>query len=88
MLGAGYTLHRLDLGSDDGTGTTIPLIAANLTAVSGRRMAEVLARRGGLAVLPPALAPERIESIVRSVKSRALRVAPPRPRPVAGPSPA
>ena len=64
----------VDLGSDDGTGTTIPLIAANMTAVSGRRMAEVMARRGGLAVLPQDLAPERIESIVRSVKSRDLLV--------------
>ena len=64
----------VDLGSDDGTGTTIPLIAANMTAVTGRRMAEVMARRGGLAVLPQDLAPERIDSIVRSVKSRDLLV--------------
>ena len=42
----------VDLSSLDGAGTTIPLVAANMTAVSGRRMAETLARRGGLAVLP------------------------------------
>ena len=60
----------VDLSSDDGTGTTIPLIAANMTAVSGRRMAEVMARRGGLAVLPQDLAPERLHSIIRSVKQR------------------
>ena len=64
----------VDLRSDDGSGTTIPLIAANMTAVSGRRMAEVMARRGGLAVLPQDLSPERIDSIVRSVKSRDLLV--------------
>lgn len=64
----------VDLASDDGTGTTIPLIAANMTAVTGRRMAEVMARRGGLAVLPQDLAPERIESIVRSLKERDLLV--------------
>ena len=64
----------VDLGSDDGTGTTIPLVAANMTAVSGRRMAEVMARRGGLAVLPQDLPPERIDSIVRSVKRRDLLV--------------
>ena len=64
----------VDLSSDDGTGTTIPLIAANMTAVSGRRMAEVMARRGGLAVLPQDLSGERIESIVRSVKARDLLV--------------
>lgn len=64
----------VDLASDDGSGTTIPLVAANMTAVSGRRMAEVMARRGGLAVLPQDLPPERIDSIVRSVKARDLLV--------------
>ena len=29
----------VDLSTTDGTGTTIPVIAANMTAVSGRRMA-------------------------------------------------
>ena len=60
----------VDLSSDDGTGTTIPLVAANMTAVSGRRMAETMARRGGLAVLPQDLSAERIDSIVRSLKTR------------------
>lgn len=64
----------VDLSSDDGTGTTIPLIAANMTAVSGRRMAETMARRGGLAVLPQDLPAERVDSIVRSVKVRDLLV--------------
>src|SRR5699024_8565329 len=45
-----------------------------MTAVTGRRMAEVMARRGGLAVLPQDLSSERIDSIVRSVKSRDLLV--------------
>ncbi|MCT1830221.1 GMP reductase [Brevibacterium luteolum] len=43
---------EVDLSTSDGTGTTIPLIASNMTAVSGRRMAETIARRGGMAVLP------------------------------------
>ena len=42
----------VDLGSHDGTGTTIPIVVANMTAISGRRMAETIARRGGLAVIP------------------------------------
>ena len=65
---------HVDLASDDGTGTTIPLIAANMTAVSGRRMAEVMARRGGLAVLPQDLPAERISWIIDSVKRRDLLV--------------
>ena len=43
-----------DLRSEDGTGTRIPLVAANMTAVTGRRMLETLARRGG--ALPELLA--------------------------------
>ena len=43
---------NVDLTTPDGLGTTIPIVAANMTAVAGRRMAETLARRGGLVVLP------------------------------------
>jgi len=42
----------VDLATDDGTGTTIPIVVANMTAVAGRRMAETVARRGGLVVIP------------------------------------
>src|SRR6188768_1175452 len=42
----------VDLASPDGTGTTIPIVVANMTAVAGRRMAETVARRGGITVLP------------------------------------
>src|SRR5690348_13691264 len=42
----------VDLSTADGSGTTIPIVVANMTAVAGRRMAETVARRGGLAVLP------------------------------------
>jgi len=37
---------EVDLASDDATGTTIPLVVANMTAVAGKRMAETVARRG------------------------------------------
>ena len=36
----------VDLTPVDGTGSTIPLVVANMTAVAGRRMAETVARRG------------------------------------------
>ena len=42
----------VDLTTPDGVGTTIPVVVANMTAVAGRRMAETVARRGGMAVLP------------------------------------
>ena len=42
----------VDLASDDATGTTIPLVVANMTAVAGKRMAETVARRGAMAIIP------------------------------------
>jgi IMP dehydrogenase len=62
----------VDLTTNDGTGTTIPVIAANMTAVSGRRMAETLARRGGLAVIPQDIPLEVVADVVAWVKSRDL----------------
>ncbi len=42
----------VDLTAPDGSGATIPIVVANMTAVAGRRMAETVARRGGLVILP------------------------------------
>src|SRR5690625_2582622 len=60
----------VSLDSADGTGTTIPLVAANMTAVSGRRMAETLARRGGLAVIPQDIPVDVVADVCRWIKSR------------------
>jgi IMP dehydrogenase len=46
------------------------VVAANMTSVAGRRMAETLARRGGLTVLPQDVAPEAVAEIVAWIKSR------------------
>src|SRR6201986_344919 len=62
----------VDLATNDGTGTTIPLVTANMTSVSGRRMAETVARRGGLAVIPQDIPVDVVASVVRWVKSRDL----------------
>jgi IMP dehydrogenase len=62
----------VDLSTQDGSGTTIPVIAANMTAVSGRRMAETLARRGGLAVIPQDIPLDVVADVVGFVKSRDL----------------
>ena len=60
----------VDLTTTDGSGATIPVIAANMTAVAGRRMAETLARRGALTVLPQDVAPEAVADIVGWIKAR------------------
>ncbi|MGD9995851.1 MAG: GuaB1 family IMP dehydrogenase-related protein [Ilumatobacteraceae bacterium] len=60
----------VDLTTPDRLGTTIPVVVANMTAVAGRRMAETVARRGGIAVLPQDIPLEVIEGVVDYVKSR------------------
>lgn len=60
----------VDLSTVDGSGTTIPVVVANMTAVAGRRMAETVARRGGIVVLPQDLPLSAVEHTVDFVKSR------------------
>jgi len=62
----------VDLSCADGTGNTIPVVVANMTAISGRRMAETVARRGGLAVIPQDIPAEVVREVVDFVKSRHL----------------
>lgn len=62
----------VDLSTADGSGTTIPVVVANMTAVAGRRMAETVARRGGIVVLPQDLPITAVQSTVEFVKSRDL----------------
>jgi GMP reductase len=60
----------VDLTTVDGTGTTIPVVVANMTAVAGRRMAETVARRGGLAVIPQDIPVEVVADVVSDVKAK------------------
>jgi IMP dehydrogenase len=60
----------VDLSTHDGTGTTIPIVVANMTAISGRRMAETIARRGGIAVIPQDIPIEVVSDVIKWVKSR------------------
>ncbi|MGB7167099.1 MAG: GuaB1 family IMP dehydrogenase-related protein, partial [Mycobacterium sp.] len=64
----------VDLSTKDGSGTTIPVVVANMTAVAGRRMAETVARRGGIVVLPQDLPITAVQQTVDFVKSRDLVV--------------
>src|SRR5690242_4699189 len=60
----------VDLTTSDGSGATIPIIVANMTAVAGRRMAETVARRGGVTVLPQDIPAEVVREVVGWVKAR------------------
>jgi IMP dehydrogenase len=60
----------VDLSTADQIGTNIPIVVSNMTAVAGRRMAETVARRGGLVVLPQDIPLDIIQTVVEHVKSR------------------
>ncbi len=64
----------VDLSTSDGSGTTIPVVVANMTAVAGRRMAETVGRRGGIVVLPQDLPIAAVKATVDFVKSRDMVV--------------
>ena len=70
--GASTVASRMDvdLSSTDGTGTTIPIVVANMTAISGRRMAETIARRGGMAVIPQDIPLDVVKNVITWVKER------------------
>ncbi len=60
----------VDLAAPDGSGATIPVIVANMTAVAGRRMAETVARRGGLVIIPQDIPVDVVAGVVAWVKRR------------------
>ncbi|MGH9064358.1 MAG: GuaB1 family IMP dehydrogenase-related protein [Acidimicrobiales bacterium] len=62
----------VDLATVDGSGTTIPVVVANMTSVAGRRMAETVARRGGVAVIPQDIPVDVVADVVGWVKRRHL----------------
>lgn len=62
--------YDVDLATSDGTGATLPLVVANMTAIAGKRMAETVARRGGLTVIPQDIPIPVVAEVVRFVKSR------------------
>ncbi|MEO7262098.1 MAG: GuaB1 family IMP dehydrogenase-related protein [Jatrophihabitantaceae bacterium] len=62
----------VDLSTSDGSGATIPLVIANMTAVAGRRMAETVARRGGITVLPQDIPVDVVAEVVSWIKKRDL----------------
>ncbi len=62
----------VDLTTPDGVGTSIPLVVSNMTAIAGRRMAETVARRGGIAILPQDIPGEVVGDAVAWVKARHL----------------
>ena len=62
---------RLDtnLSPPDFPGSSHPIVSANMNAVTGKRMAETMARFGGLGVLPQDMDLETVARIVKHIKA-------------------
>jgi IMP dehydrogenase len=59
----------VDLTSTDALALPLPLVVANMTAISGRRMAETIARRGGIAIIPQDLPTQIVANTIAKVKA-------------------
>src|SRR5215210_6300037 len=66
---AGASRLDVDLTPADQQGESHPIVSANMNAVTGKRMAETMARFGGLGVLPQDMDLETVERIVRHIRS-------------------
>ncbi len=64
----GSTRLETDLSPSDFSGSSLPLVSANMSAVTGKRMAQAMARYGGLGVLPQDMDLATMERIVRFIK--------------------
>ena len=58
----------VDLTTPDSVGTSIPLVVSNMTAVAGKRMAETVARRGGITILPQDISLAALQDMVEKIK--------------------
>src|SRR5262245_37121528 len=65
----GHSRLDVDLRPVDFPGSAHPVVAANMNAVTGKRMAETVARFGGLGVLPQDMDLHTVERIVRHIHS-------------------
>ncbi|KAG4077974.1 hypothetical protein HA402_015692 [Bradysia odoriphaga] len=61
---------QVDLAPEDGTPATLPLVASNMNSVTGPRLAAVMARRGGLGVLPQDMPLQGLDAAIREVKAQ------------------
>ena len=58
----------VDLTPADFAGGSHPIVSANMNAVTGKRMAETMARFGGLGVLPQDMEMRTVERIVKHIR--------------------
>ncbi len=70
---AGESRRDTDLTPPDFAGGSHPIVSANMNAVTGKRMAETMARFGGLGVLPQDMELATVERIVKHIHAADAR---------------
>ncbi len=69
----GTSRLETDLSPTDFAGGSHPIVSANMNAVTGKRMAETMARFGGLGVLPQDMALDTVDRIVKHIHAADVR---------------
>lgn len=69
----GSSRLEVDLTPPDFAGGSHPVVSANMNAVTGKRMAETMARYGGLGVLPQDMTLETVARITSHIKAANTR---------------
>lgn len=69
----GRSRMEVDLTPPDFFGGSHPVVSANMNAVTGKRMAETMARYGGLGVLPQDMTLQTMQRIIRHIKGASVR---------------
>ena len=69
----GVSRLNVDLTPPDFLGGSHPIVSANMNAVTGKRMAETMARYGGIGVLPQDMDLQTVSRIVSHLKSADIR---------------
>ncbi len=65
----GSSRRDVNLAPPDFAGGSHPVVTANMNAVTGKRMAETVARYGGLGVLPQDMAMDTVARIISHIKA-------------------
>ncbi len=65
----GGSRREVDLSPSDFQLGSQPIVSANMNAVSGARLCEVLARCGGLGVLPQDIPPDKLQRIIGKIRA-------------------
>lgn len=63
-------IHDVSIIPKNKMNLSLPLVSANMNAVTGKRMAETLARYGGIGILPQDMEISKMLEIVHYIKSR------------------